>query len=136
VTGLSARDLSGLAMIAGAGVVALIFALVPLPLAYLGLAEAGFWRLCSLLFGGTLLGAAGVFTLLNRRLVRSGHPARSPRLNLVSLLSMLALGTALTASALDVISAGPALYLAALVVYLLLCLVYVAFMFAFARRPQ
>ena len=136
VTGLSVRDLSGLAMIAGAGVLVLTFALVPLPLAYVGLSDTGFWRLCSLLFGGALLATSVVFTLLNRRLARSGHAERSPGLNRVSLLSMVTLGAALTASAFEVIPPGPALYLAALVVYLLLCLVYVAFMFVFARRPQ
>ena len=80
VTGLETRDLSALAMIVGAGSIALAFALLPLPLSYLGLAEPVFWRISSGLFGATMLAGSGVFYSANRRLRKSGHPERTPRL--------------------------------------------------------
>ena len=78
VAELETRDLSALAMIVCGGSLALAFSLLPLPLWYLGLAEPVFWRLSCGAFGAAMLGGAGVFHSVNRRLVKSGHPERTP----------------------------------------------------------
>ena len=99
VTELETRDLSALAMIVCAGSIALAFSLLPLPLSYLGLPEPLFWRISSGLFGATMLAGAGVFNSVNRRLLKSGHPERTPRLNRTSLLSLSLAGALLVLSA-------------------------------------
>ena len=66
IAGLEARDLSALAMIVGAGAIALAFSLLPLPLAYVGLPEAALWRLCVLL----CLAFVGFMLVVARRSVR------------------------------------------------------------------
>jgi len=136
VTELEVRDLSALAMIVGAGAIALAFALLPLPLSYLGLSEQTFWRLCSGLFGTTLLAAAAVFAVINRRLVKLGHAQRTPRLNRATLLLALLMSAGLTLSALGLMPPNPAIYLLGLVLCVLLCLAFVAFMLIVARRSQ
>lgn len=134
VTELETRDLSALAMIVGAGSIALAFALLPLPLSYLGLPEPTFWRISSGLFGTTLLAAAGVFQFVNLRLLKSGHPERTPRLNRTTLVLAFLAGVLLLLSAAGAIPPGPATYLLGLVVCLLLCLAFVGFILVVARR--
>lgn len=136
VTGLETRDLSALAMIVGAGSIALAFALLPLPLSYLGLAEPVFWRISSGLFGATMLAGSGVFYSANRRLRKSGHPERTPRLNRTTLLSTFLAGALLVLSASGVLPPGPAIYLSGLIVCLLLCLAFVGFILVVARRSS
>lgn len=136
ITELPVRDLSALAMIIGAGSLALVFALLPLPLSYLGLDEPVFWRLSSGLFGGTLIGAAAAFSIVNRRLVRSGHPERTRHLNRTTLVAALSAGALLASSAFGLVPSGPAIYLLALIVCLLMCLAFVAFILVVARRSD
>jgi hypothetical protein len=136
VTELETRDLSALAMIIGAGSIALAFALLPLPLSHLGLADPVFWRVLSGLFGAAMLAASGVFHLVNRRLRKAGHPERTPRLNRTSLILVSLLGALLVLSALGVLPPGPAIYLLGLVVCLLLSLAFVGFILVVARRSS
>ena len=136
VTELETRDLSALAMIVSAGSIALAFSLLPLPLSHVGLSEPVFWRISSLLFGVTMVAAAGVFHFVNRRLVKSGHPERTPRLNRTALISAFLMGMLLALSASGAVPPGPALYLLGLVVCLLLCLAFVGFILVVARRSS
>jgi hypothetical protein len=136
VTDLETRDLSALAMIVSTGSVALAFALLPLPLSYLGLAEPLFWRISSGALGATMLAGAGVFHAVNRRLGRAGHPERTPRLNRAALVTTFSVGALLALSALGVLSSGPAPYLLGLVICLLLSLAYVGFILVVARRTS
>jgi drug/metabolite transporter (DMT)-like permease len=136
VSELETRDLSALAMIVGAGSVALAFALLPLPLWYLDLAEPLFWRISSGLFGATMLAGSSVFYVVNRRLRKSGHPERTPGLNRVTLLCALLTGALLVLSASGALPPGPAIYLLGLVVCLLLCLAFVGFILVVARRSS
>ena len=134
VSELEVRDLAALGMIVGSGSVTLVFSLVPLPLAYLGLPEPIFWRLCSGLFAAGMFAAAAVFTAINRQLSRSGHVARTPRLNRVTLVSTVAAGVVLVLCAVGALPPNPAIYLIVLVMGVLLCLAYVSFMLVVARR--
>ncbi len=134
ITELEVRDLSALAMILGAGGLTLVFALLPLPFSYLGLAEPQLWRLCSGLFAAGMLGAGTAFLLVNRRLVAKGHAERTPRLNRLTLFSAFLTAVLLGLVAAGTFPAGPAVYLLGLVVCILHCLVYVAFMLVVARR--
>lgn len=134
VTELETRDLSALAMIVCAGSTALAFSLLPLPLAYLGLAETTFWRISSGGFGATMLAASGVFHVVNRRLGKAGHRERTPRLNRSTLVFAFLAGVLLVLSAAGVLPPGPAIYLLGLVVCLLLCLAFVGFLLVVARR--
>lgn len=136
ITELEARDLSAIAMIVSAGALALTFALVPVPLSHLGLPEPTFWRLCSALFGVTLLGSVLVFALVNRRLARSGHAERTPVLNRVTPLLAFATAVLLLAAGLGALPPGPAVYLLGLVVCILLCLAFVALLLVVARRSS
>jgi hypothetical protein len=131
---LEARDFSALAMIVGSGSVALAFALLPLPIAYLELGADTVWRLSTGLFGMGLLVAAGVFVRTNSRLHAAGHVARTPRLNKTTLALAIAMALLLALSAFDVGFAAPATYLFALIVCVLLCIVFVVFMLIVVRR--
>lgn len=136
VTELETRDLSALAMIVSAGSIALAFALLPLPLSYLGLGEPLFWQISSGLFGTTMLAGVGIFHVVNRRLAQSGHPERTPRLNRAALVSVFLAGALLALSAAGLLPAGPAIYLFGLVVCLLLSLAFVGFILVVARRSS
>lgn len=128
------RDLSALAMIVGAGTLALVFALLPLPLFYTGIAEAALWRLSSAVFAATIVLSAGAFIRVNARLAAAGHAERAPGLNRTALVLMLLMAILLLLTALGFFAAGPAAYLLALIACLLMCLSYVAFMLVVARR--
>lgn len=130
---LEVRDLSTIAMIVGAGALALAFGLLPLPLGYLGLPDQVLWRLSSGIFSVAMLGCAVAFWVVNRRLARSGHAERAPRLNRLTLLATLSTGALLALAALGAFPAGPAAYLFTLVVCLLLCLAFVALILVVAR---
>ena len=77
-TELEARDLSGLAVIGIGGSIALAFALLPLPLAYLDMGDAAVWRICSGAFAATLGAGAAAFALVNRRMSSVGYIERTP----------------------------------------------------------
>src|SRR5262249_40595797 len=62
------RDLSGLAMVVGSGSIALAFALLPLPFAYIGIGEDALWRGSCAVFGIGLAAATLLFITVNRRL--------------------------------------------------------------------
>jgi hypothetical protein len=133
--GLQPRDFAGLAMVLGAGALALIFSLLPLPLAHLGLSETTLWTLASATFSATSFAVLGVFLSVNRRLNRAGHPERSRLSNRVSqaLTGLIALVLAL--SALDVVlPRGPGIYLLALVTCLVLCLYFVVLLLVLVQR--
>lgn len=134
ITQLETRDLSAIAMIVGAGALALTFALLPLPLSYLGLEERVFWQLSSGIFAVAMLAAAATFATVNRRLVRSGHAERTPRLNRTTFYTAVTTAALLALSAIGVLPPGPAAYLFALVICILQCLAFVAFILVLARR--
>jgi len=136
VTELEARDFSALTTIVSGGSLALAFALLPLPLAYLGLAESMFWRLSSGAFGVALIAGAFVFLAENRRLARRGHPERTPRLNRATLILLFLTGALLLLSAVGVLPPGPAIYLFGLVVCLLVSLAFVGFILVVARHSD
>jgi len=133
---LAARDLSALAMIIGAGSLAMLFALVPIPLAHLGLPPAVAWRVSSASFGVCLLAAVLLFALVNRRLSAVGHPERTPVLNRTTQVLGLLGAVLLLASAIAALPHGPGLYLAVLVMLLVLCLAFVGFIVVVARGSQ
>lgn len=133
VTELDARDLSGLAMIVGSGGIALTFALLPMPLAYVDVPEATRWTLLSGAFGATLFGGVWVFWRVNRNLNRQGHTERTPWLNRATMASLFVLGLSQLCAAAGWLPAPP-IYLFALIVCVLQCLVFVAFMLVIARK--
>ena len=134
VTELEVRDLSALAMIASSGAVAFAFSLLPLPLAYLDLSEAALWRLCSGLFAVALIVGFATFIAVNRRLSDAGHFSRTPRLNRVAPGMLMAVAILLLLATFGVLPPGPAAYLTALIVCVLLCITFVGFMLVLARK--
>jgi hypothetical protein len=134
ITELEPRDLSAIAMIMASGALALVFSLFPLPLSYLPLSEPVLWRISCGSFGFALLASSVAFRVADRSLHRSGHPERTPRLNRATVVVAVAMGALLTASSLGAPTAGPALYLFALIVCVLLCLIFVAFLLIIARQ--
>jgi len=133
VTELEPRDLAGLAQILGAGSIALAFALLPLPLAYVDMAEDVRWRLMSGALAAVLLVAAWIFRSVSARLTRTGHPERTPTLNRSIFATLLVLAALLVAAASGDLP-GPPIYLFVLIVCLLLCLVFVIFTLVIARQ--
>jgi len=133
-TELEARDLSGLAVIGIGGSIALAFSLLPLPLAYLKIGEAAVWRICSGVFAATLGAGAAAFAVVNRRLSNAGFIERTPRVNRVTLGLASAAAVLLALGAFGVFRPGPAAYLTALIVCLVVCLTYVVAMLIIRRR--
>lgn len=134
VAELYPRDLSALAVIITSGGLALAFALLPLPFAYTGIEEASVWRFCAGVFAIGLFGAIGVGVIVNARLARAGHEERTPRLNRIALAILLLMMVVLAYGSLAQSAPSAAIYLAALVICVLLCLIFVAFMIVVARR--
>ena len=130
---LQPRDLSAIAMIVASGGVALAFALLPLPFAYLDVAEDALWRWYCGVFGSALLVTAFIFARINRRLDAAGHPARTPRFNFTTLTLVVAMGLSLVGSTWGPWH-GPTIYLLALISCVLLCLTCVALMMVVARK--
>src|SRR5262249_20740682 len=108
------RDLSGLAMVVGSGSIALAFALLPLPLAYLDIAEEALWRGSCGAFGLGLAAASLLFIGVNWRLETAGHRARTPRLNRATPVVSLSISLMLLAAAFG-LSHATAIYLFALI---------------------
>ena len=79
------RDLLILWLILGLGGLAMLFALLPLPLFQAGLGSSAVWRAASLVFlVFLLLAIAGALTASDR-VARAGHPVRTPRVNAVAI---------------------------------------------------
>jgi hypothetical protein len=133
VTELEARDLSALAMIVGSGGIALTFALLPMPLAYGDVAEATRWTFLSGALGATLFVGVWIFWRVNRNLDRQGHTERTPWRNRSTMASLSVLSLAQWCAAAGWLPAPP-IYLFALIVCVLQCLVFVAFMLVIARK--
>jgi hypothetical protein len=134
VVELDPRDLSALAMIITSGALALTFALLPLPFAYTDLQEVSIWRVCAGVFAVALIVAIGVGVLVNARLAGSGHEERTPRLNRIALVIVSLMAVVLAYGSLAQTAPSAAIYLSALVICVLLCLLFVAFMIVVARR--
>jgi hypothetical protein len=127
------RDLSGLAMVVGSGSIALAFALLPLPLAYLDIGENELWRGSCCVFGLALAAASGLFIEVNRRLEVSGHRARTPRLNRATPIVSMSIALMLLAAAFGMPFAT-ATYLFALILCVLLSLTFVVTMLVVGRE--
>jgi hypothetical protein len=131
---LQARDLSALAMIMSAGSLALVFALLPLPLRLLGLDDARVWTISTAAFAAAFAVVAVVFFVANRRLNAAGHRERTPVMNRFSQLYTVASAVGLTLSAADLgLPRGPGVYVGALIGCLLACLLYVAVLLVLSR---
>ena len=79
------RDLLILWLILGLGGLAMLFALLPLPLFQAGLSATAVWHAASLVFLVFLLSAfAGALTA-SYRVPQAGHPVRTPRVNAVAI---------------------------------------------------
>jgi hypothetical protein len=105
-----------------------------LPLAYLDIGEAALWRICSGAFAATLGAGAVVFFVVNRRLSTVGFIERTPGVNRTSLSLISAAVLLLVLCAVGVFRPGPAAYLTALIVCLVVCLTYVVAMLIIGRR--
>ena len=75
------RDLLILWLILGLGGLAMVFALLPLPLFQAGLSAPVVWRATSLVFLVSLTAAIAAALIANDRLSRAGLPSRTPRVN-------------------------------------------------------
>jgi tellurite resistance protein TehA-like permease len=126
------RDLSGLAMVVGSGAVALVFALLPLPLAYVDIGEDVLWRCSCAVFGFGLAAASVLFIEVNRRLQAAGHLARTPRLNRATPMISMSIALMLLAAAFGMPFAT-ATYLFALILCVLLSLTFVGTMLVVGR---
>jgi hydrogenase-4 membrane subunit HyfE len=133
--GLQPRDFAGLAMVLGAGALALIFSLLPLPLAHLGLSEPAVWAASPAVFSLACFVALGAFLTVNWQLNRAGHTERSRFSNRVSQVLTGLIALLLTLSALDVVlPRGPGIYVLALVACLVLCLYFVVLLLVLVQR--
>ncbi len=79
------RDLLILWLILGLGGLAMLFALLPLPLFQAGLSSSAVWRTASLVFLVFLLAAIAGALTASYRVAQAGHPVRTPRVNAVAI---------------------------------------------------
>ncbi len=112
------RDLLILWLILGLGGLAMLFALLPLPLFQAGLSATSVWRTASLVFLIFLLSASADALTASYRVARAGHPVRTPRVNAVAISIGGFSAAALAANGVLLTQA----WLYAFVLILLLCL--------------
>ena len=114
----SEGESADLLIVVGGSLLVLFFALLPLPLAELGLSADADWRASSALLALALLVAYALVWSRRRRLHRAGIQSSSPRTAAALAQLPLGLAGALLVSAVVRMPAGAGLYLLALVLTL------------------
>lgn len=79
------RDLLILWLILGLGGLAMLFALLPLPMFQAGLSAITVWRTASLIFLVFFVSALAGALMASYRVAQAGHPVRTPRVNAVAI---------------------------------------------------
>jgi hypothetical protein len=132
------RDVAAFWQIIGFSAAALLFALLPFPLHFLGLSEAAVWLWLSAVLAVLSLAWALAALLVPVRLARRGLTMRFPRGSRVVPLFAFALSLVLFLNSADLlISRGPGVYLLALTSYLAMSLLYFGGLIHLAiRRKQ
>jgi hypothetical protein len=122
------RDVTAAAIVICAGGMGLFYSLFPFVLAYAGMTDGTTWAITSVVFSFGLLAGATIFLVVDRRLSQTGHPARMPLLNQITIFLAAAFGLALIANAfLVTVPRRPAVYLAALIFLLIIPVCFMAF---------